>query len=299
MRAVVTGAAGFVGTHLVAALRERGWDVVGTDRRPGADHRADLVDADLDPLVGGADVVLHLAGRASARASWREDFDGYLHDNVRATQRLLHACHAARVGRVVLASSSSVYGGAAPLPTPEDAPTAPVSPYGATKVMAEGLAAAYGAQGLDVVVLRYFTVYGPGQRPDMLLARAIDAALHGDELLVFGDGRQTRDFTFVGDAVEATIAAGTRGPAGRTYNVGGGAPVAVRDVLGRVAALCGGTLTTAGAAAHAADVRDTAADVSRARGALGFVARTTLDDGLAAQVAARRAALAAPSADRR
>lgn len=292
MRAVVTGAVGFIGTHLVAALRSRGWDVAGTDRRPGAGHRADLVDADLDALVRGADVVFHLAGRASARASWRDDFDGYLHDNVRATQRLLEACHAARVGRVVLASSSSVYGGAAPLPTPEDAPTAPISPYGATKVMAEGLAAAYGAQGLDVVRLRYFTVYGPGQRPDMGLHLAIDAALRGVELLVFGDGLQTRDFTFVGDAVDATIAAGTRpGVAGRVFNVGGGAPVVLRDALDRVAVLCGGTLRTAGAAAHAADVRHTAADVRAARQDLGFVARWSLDDGLAAQVAAQRAAL--------
>lgn len=291
MRAVVTGAAGFVGTHLVAALRARGWQVAGTDRRPGAGHRADLVAADLDGLVRGADVVFHLAGRASARASWRDDFDAYLHDNVRATQRLLEACHASRVGRVVLASSSSVYGGAAPLPTREDAPTAPISPYGATKVMAEGLAAAYGAQGLDVVRLRYFTVYGPGQRPDMGLHRAIDAALRGGELLVFGDGRQTRDFTYVADAVDATIAAGEQGVAGRVYNVGGGAPVVLQDALDRVAALCGGTLRTVPAAAHAADVRHTAADVRRARADLGFAARWSLDDGLRAQVAAQRAAL--------
>lgn len=294
MRALVTGAAGFIGTHLVAALRGRGWQVTGVDRRPGADVTGDVAALDLDPLVHGVDVVLHLAGRASARASWREQFDDYLHDNVRATQRLLEAAHAARVGRVVLASSSSVYGDPDRLPTPEEAPLRPISPYGATKVMAEGLATAYGAQGLDVVVLRYFTVYGPGQRSDMALQRAIAAGLDGGELLVFGDGRQSRDFTYVDDAVAGTIAAAERGPAGAVYNLGGGERVALGDVLAAIRELCGGRLRTAAAAAHAADVRHTAADTSRAREALGFAPRWTLAEGLAAQVAAQRAALGAP-----
>ncbi|WP_320669963.1 NAD-dependent epimerase/dehydratase family protein [Patulibacter defluvii] len=293
MRALVTGAAGFIGSHLVATLRERGWQTIGVDRRPGADVTGDIATLDLDPLVSGVDVVFHLAGRASARASWRTAFDDYLHDNVRATQRLLEAAHAARVGRVVLASSSSVYGDPRRLPTPEDAPLRPISPYGATKLMAEGLATAYGAQGLDVVALRYFTVYGPGQRPDMALQRAIAAALGGGELLVFGDGRQSRDFTYVADAVAGTIAAAERGPAGEVYNLGGGERVTLADALAQVRALCGGRLRTVPAAAHAADVRHTAADTTRARRALGWEPGWTLAAGLAVQVAAERDALGA------
>lgn len=291
-RAVVTGAAGFVGRHLVAALAADGRSVIGIDRRPGSDVTAELLDEDLLARFAGAEVVFHLAGRASARASWGAAFDDYLDDNVRVTQRVLEAALVAGVPRVVVASSSSVYGDPAVRPTPEDAVCRPRSPYGASKLMAEGLAAAYGAQGLDVAVLRLFTVYGPGQRPDMLLARAIAAATGGGELLVFGDGRQTRDFTYVADAVAAIVRAGERGTGGLPVNVAGGAPVAIGDALALVANACGAPLRRVPAAAHQADARHTAADVERARALLGHEPRWSLAEGIAAQVRAATAARA-------
>jgi UDP-glucose 4-epimerase len=310
MRAMVTGAAGFIGSRLAAALLDQGGQVVGIDAfRPAYDparkRRAvasldgrrgwelvpgDVADLPLDELLEGVDVVFHLAARANARASWRDDFDLYLHDNVRVTQAVLHAAHAAAVSRVVLASSSSVYGNATALPTAEDAPFAPISPYGATKVMGETLARTYGAQGLDVVCLRYFTVYGPGQRPDMALHRAIDASIDGGELPLYGDGRQTRDFTFVHDAVAGTIAAAEHGRPGQVYNLGGGSRVSLNEALGLVAELAGAAARVLRAPAQAGDARDTWADATRARRELGFEPRHTLRDGLAEQMAWQRAA---------
>jgi len=311
MRALVTGAAGFIGSRLTARLLSKGWGVTGIDVfRPTYDVelkwraieplteprgveliQGDLAELALADVLRGVDVVFHLAARASARASWRDDFELYLHDNVRATERLLRAAHTAAVGRVVFASSSSVYGDAGALPLGEDAPLAPVSPYGVTKVAGEQLARAYGAQGLDVICLRYFTVYGPGQRPDMAVHRFIDSALHGGEVPVYGDGRQTRDFTYVDDTVAGTIAAAARGRAGRTYNVAGG----VRASVAEVVELVGAASRVIPAPVQAGDVHDTAADTSRARAELGFTPRWSLRDGLREQVAWQRLLTPAPS----
>src|SRR3954453_8155264 len=241
-RFLLTGCAGFIGSHLTEALLARGDRVVGVDAftdyyerelkernlAVAREHEAfslleiDLAEAELPPLLDGIDGVFHLAAQPGVRASWGFGFDVYLHNNVRVTQRLFEATSAAGV-RVAFASSSSVYGDAERYPTREDDPKLPVSPYGITKLTCEDLARVYSRSfGLDVVALRYFTVYGPRQRPDMAFARIVRSLITESPFLVLGSGEQSRDFTFVGDAVIATIAALERGQAGAQYNVGGG-----------------------------------------------------------------------------
>ena len=241
--AVVTGCAGFIGSHLTESLLADGHSVLGVDcfndnyargdkyanlARAGEHERfrlvtADLVDVDADALLDGADVVFHLAGEPGVRASWGPRFDRYTHHNVQATQRLLEAARDTDV-RFVYASSSSVYGDALKLPTHEDETPRPLSPYGVTKLAAEHLCVLYGEEhGVDTVALRYFSVYGPRQRPDMAFRRFCEAIVEGQPIEVFGDGRQTRDFTFVGDIVAGTRAAAEADTApGRVYNLGGG-----------------------------------------------------------------------------
>jgi nucleoside-diphosphate-sugar epimerase len=231
--------------------------------------------------------VLHLAGEPGVRASFGAAFARYVHNNVLATQRLLDAVAARpdEAPRVVLASSSSVYGEAERRPTSESAVPAPVSPYGVTKLGAEELCAAYErSHGLDVVRLRYFSVYGPRQRPDMAFARFCAAALDGRPLTVLGDGRQTRDFTYVADVVAATrAAASARGARGRVINVGGGAATSLREVVELLGELAGRPLGVAFEDAQTGDVRHTAADVRRAAELLAWQPRTALADGLRAQ----------------
>ena len=229
MRYVVTGAAGFIGSHLAEALLAAGHEVLGVDSFTDYYERsrkernaaaldvleADLAVAPLEPILAGADGVFHLAGQPGVRASWGESFQLYLDRNVRATQRVFEAAAAAGV-RVVFASSSSVYGDAETYPTPEDVVPQPISPYGITKLACEQLAVAIGrAHGLDAVLLRYFTVYGPRQRPDMAFTAMLEALARGERFRLFGDGSAARSFTYVGDAVAATIAAMERGRDGR------------------------------------------------------------------------------------
>jgi len=250
---------------------------------------ADLAADSLAPLLDGVDGVFHLAAQPGVRGSWGDTFAVYLRDNVLATQRLFEA--AARSGvRIVFASTSSVYGNAESYPTHEEMLPRPVSPYGVTKLACESLARTYAeCFGLEAIVLRYFTVYGPRQRPDMAFARIISALMGETTFPVYGTGGQSRDFTFVGDAAEATVAAMEGGHAGTTYNVGGGSETTLRDVIALVERLAGRRLAVRYEPAAVGDVRRTAADTKRIRSELGWRPQTSLSDGLAAQIGAARA----------
>lgn len=312
---LVTGAAGFIGSHLCEALLALGRPVRGLDSLTGHYDRAlkelnlaglvaqpdftfyerDLLDAGLAELVAEVEWVFHLAARPGVRDSW-DEFDEYVHSNVEGTKALLDAC-VGRDLRLIYASSSSVYGDVAVLPVSEDEPTVPISPYGATKVMAELMAGAYHrAHGVPVIGLRYFSVYGPRQRPDMGLARFIDAAVDGRRLSIYGDGRQLRDFTYVGDVVRATVAAAQRGRDGAIYNVASSNPRPLLEVLDVLGQVLGRELRLDFGVAKLGDVRDTWGATKLAQVELGFSSATPLADGLEAQVAAaeeRREALAA------
>ena len=291
-RYVVTGAAGFIGSHLAHALVARGHDVLGIDsftdyydtalkeeNASGLDvARLDLARDELD--LKGFDGVFHLAGQPGVR-SFGDVFELYLTRNVLASQRLFEA--AARDGvRVAFSSSSSIYGEAEAYPTSEDTWPRPISPYGITKLAAEHLARATASSfGLDVVVLRYFNAYGPRQRPDMAFTRIAFALAEGRPFDLFGDGRQSRGFTYVSDVVDATICAMDGGSG--TYNVGGGTEVSMREAIGMLERLAGRTLDIREHPAVPGDQRRTRADTSRIRDELGWQPTTELEDGLRAQ----------------
>ena len=305
MKALVTGAAGFIGSTLSTALVDRGIDVLGVDCFTdyyGRDIKEDnlsalrqhpkftfveaaLQTADLNRLLDGVSVVYHLAAQAGVRKSWGDDFVIYTTNNVDATQRLLEAVKDRPLSRFVYASSSSVYGDIAAIPMQEDVRLQPVSPYGVTKLAAEHLCHLYHVNfGVPAVSLRYFTVYGPRQRPDMGFHRFIRAALTGGPISLFGDGQQTRDFTYVADAVAATMAAGDRGTPGAVYNIGGGNRVSIAEVLDLIGQLTGRPLDIRRQSSEKGDMRDTFADTTRARTDLGFSPAHTLQSGLAAEV---------------
>lgn len=251
---------------------------------------ADLAGDSIAPLLDGIDGVFHLAAQPGVRGSWGDTFAVYLRDNVLVSQRLFEA--AARSGvRIVFASTSSVYGNAESYPTHEQLLPRPVSPYGVTKLACESLARTYAeCFDLEAIVLRYFTVYGPRQRPDMAFARIISALLGETPFPVYGTGDQSRDFTYVGDAAEATVAAMEDGHPGMTYNVGGGSETTLRDAIALCERLTGRRLAVHYEAAAVGDVRRTAADTTRIRSELGWRPRTSLAEGLAAQIAAARSA---------
>jgi UDP-glucuronate 4-epimerase len=291
MRYVVTGAAGFVGSHLAEALVAAGHDVVGIDcftdyydpaekeeNARGLDvRRLDLAETELE--LDGVDGVFHLAAQAGVR-SFGDVFPLYVRRNLVATQRVFETAAAAGV-RVVFASSSSVYGEAEAYPTREDAVPRPISPYGITKLGCEHLARAYGVGfGLDAVALRYFTVYGPRQRPDMFFRRVCDALVTGGSFEIYGSGEQSRSFTEVGDAVAATVAAMERAPAGSVYNVGGGDEASMVEAIALLERISGRTLALRRVDAARGDVSRTKADVTRIREALGWEPATSLEDGL-------------------
>ena len=304
MKAVVTGAAGFIGSHLSGALLDRGFDVLGVDcftdyyprplkeanldvnrSRPGFSFlEVALQDADLDAVLDGATHVFHLAAQAGVRKSWGADFRVYTSNNVDASQRLLEACVNRRLHRFVYASSSSLYGDNVSIPMREDALPQPVSPYGVTKLAAEQLCHLYHVNhGVPTTSLRYFTVYGPRQRPDMAFNRFIRASLEGRPVTLYGDGEQTRDFTFVADAVAATMAAGDRGVPGRAYNVGGGSRVSMNQVIEIIGRVAGRPLEVRREAPQKGDMRDTYADTTLARADLGFAPSVTLEQGIEAE----------------
>ena len=307
MKALVTGAAGFVGSHVVDALLRDEWDVIGVDRfsdyyaatlkranltAASADprfelHEADLATMEVAPLLDGVDVVFHLAAQAGVRASWGSEFDAYLHDNLMATQRLLEAvAGAAHPPRVVYSSSSSVYGNAERYPTSEDDLPAPHSPYGVTKLAAEHLCRLYGANlGIHTVSLRYFTVYGPRQRPDMAFHRLCQAALGGDPFPMLGDGSQIRDFTFVGDVVRANLAAATADvAAGSCVNVAGGTQISLREVIDLIGSLAGHPVPVIPLGSQLGDVRRTGGSTERARALLGWEPEVQIEAGVASQL---------------
>ena len=301
MRYLVTGAAGFIGSHLAEALAARGDDVVAVDsftdyydpaekeeNARGLDVvRIDLADESLD--LAGVDGVFHLAGQPGVR-SFGDVFPLYLRRNVLATQRVLEAVSGTGV-RVVYASSSSVYGNAERYPTPEDTVPQPISPYGITKLACEHLALAY---GLDAVGLRYFTVYGPRQRPDMLFRRLCDALAAGGTIELYGSGEQSRSFTEVADVVRATIAAMEGAPAGALYNVGGGEEASVLEAIALLESVSGLTLDARHVDPARGDVRRTKADVSRIRDAVGWEPQVPLADGLSRMWAWASARVATP-----
>jgi len=305
MRAIVTGAAGFIGSHLVEALLARGDEVVGIDclfpyyepkfkRIHIADaltnSRFTLVEkdinaADLEHLVEGADVIYHLAGQPGVRASWGREFDIYVAQNVLSTQKLLEVSKRVPSRRFVLASSSSVYGQAERFPTNESDTPHPVSPYGVTKLAAEHLCYLYHeAFGVNSVCLRYFTIFGPRQRPDMAFSRFISAALDKQPVTIIGDGRQTRDFTYVADAVGATIAAGENGAAAGIYNIAGGCYGSVLEVIDIIEGLIGRPLQRKHLDPAPGDPRKTGADISSAQHDLHYEPTVSLEEGLRRQL---------------
>ncbi len=307
-RVVVTGAAGFIGSHLSEALLDHGFEVLGIDAftasyaqadkranaaaltaRPGfALVEGDLSTIELDPLLEGVEVVFHQAAQAGVRSSWGLDFDLYVRDNVIATQRLLEACVRCDVRRLVAASSSSVYGDAPTYPTTEASITRPVSPYGVTKLASEHLCLAYaqlGTSAMTVATLRYFTVYGPRQRPDMAFRRFLEAAYTGRPITVYGDGEQTRDFTFVGDAVRANLLAMTAPFRAEPVNVGGGRRVTLNEVLDLIEGITGRRLRVVRAPSQPGDARHTGADGARAEALLGYRPEVDLENGLAREAA--------------
>jgi len=304
-RALVTGCAGFIGSHLTESLLRDGISVIGVDcfnanygraQKLNNLHHAldwksfefvplDLAAGDLTELVSEVDVVFHLAAEPGVRSSWGSRFARYITNNVLATQQLLRALQEVPGRRLVYASSSSIYGQAASLPTKESTIPAPVSPYGMTKLSGEHLCSIYHANhGLEVASLRYFTVFGPRQRPDMAFNIFCRKALADEEIEVYGDGNQTRDFTFVTDVVAATRAAAEASiDSGGAYNVGGGLRGSLRDILGTIEGLAGRPLKLKFSEEQAGDVRDTGAETSKARDHLGFAPSTSLQTGIAAE----------------
>ncbi len=304
MKALVTGVAGFIGSTLAEKLTGEGAEVVGIDcfidyyprtikegnlraLRERSHFRfveAAIQDANLDDLLDGVTHVFHLAAQAGVRKSWGRDFQIYTVNNIDATQRLLEACVKHPVERFVFASSSSVYGDNTPLPMQEESYLHPVSPYGVSKLAAEQLCYLYFVNfGVPTASLRYFTVYGPRQRPDMGFHLFLKAAHTGAPILVYGDGEQTRDFTFVRDAVAATAAAGTLGVPGRVYNIGGGSRVSLNHVFDLIVQITGRQIDLRRGPAQKGDMRDTYADTSAARADLRFAPSVTLAEGLAAE----------------
>ncbi len=303
---LVTGVAGFIGSTLADRLLQDGHAVVGVDAltdyyapelkrrnlgellgRPGFSfHEENLLSANLGERLRGIDVVFHLAAQPGVRKSWGGTFATYLDNNVAATQRLLEAVRDVPITRFVFASSSSVYGTATDLPVRESTLPQPISPYGVTKLAAEHLCGVYAnAFGVPAVSLRYFTVYGPRQRPDMAFNRFVRAMVEGDQIELYGDGEQTRDFTFVSDAVAATVAAADADlDGGRVYNVGGGSRVSVNHVIGLLERIIGKQARISRRPAQAGDARDTFADCSAARADLGYQPAVALNAGLEALV---------------
>jgi len=301
MKALVTGVAGFIGSHLSAALLDSGASVTGIDcftdyyprplkeanlatvkDRPGFTFiEAALQDIALKPVLAGVTHVFHQAAQAGVRKSWGRDFDIYTRNNIEATQRLLESMVGLPIQKYVYASSSSVYGDNVPLPMREDTYLQPLSPYGVSKLAAEHLGQLYWANhGVPAVSLRYFTVYGPRQRPDMGFQRFLTAVRDGKPITVYGDGEQTRDFTFVGDIVAANLAAAERGRPGNVYNIGGGSRVTLNHVLELIAKVTGKKVTIQREPDQKGDMRHTYADTAAARRDLAFNPKVSLENGL-------------------
>jgi nucleoside-diphosphate-sugar epimerase len=303
---IVTGAAGFIGSHLVEALLARGESVVGVDefndyydsglkRQNLAKALAhpyfqliedNILNLDWSEWLQQTDVVFHQAAQAGVRASWGQDFHFYTERNLNATQVILEAAKEANnLQRFVYASSSSIYGNAETLPTPETTCPQPVSPYGITKLAAEQLCWQY-HQNFEVpaTALRYFTVYGPRQRPDMAFNKFFRAVLNQQPISIYGDGEQTRDFTFISDAVAANLSAATvSGAVGEAFNIGGGSRVALNQVLEKMEAIIGQEIQRTYHERATGDARDTSAEISKAQRILQYAPQVALEEGLTAE----------------
>ena len=297
MRALVTGCAGFIGSTLTDRLLCDGYEVIGIDRFSDYYARGlkeqnlssamkhprftlleeDILDMDTFPSV---DYAFHLAAQAGVRASWGQSFDIYTRDNIQATQRLLEFYKSQKIRKFVYSSSSSVYGDVE-LPMREDRMVQPVSPYGVTKLAAEHLCSLYWTNyGVPTVSLRYFTVYGPRQRPDMGINKFVRAALNGEVITVYGDGTQTRDFTYIDDIVEANVLAATSDIRGEVFNIGGGNRISVNDLIAAIEAVTGESVAVEHSGEQKGDVKDTWADTRKAEELLGWHAGTGITRGL-------------------
>ena len=297
MKALVTGCAGFIGSHLAERLLREGYNVIGIDCFMDYYSRAikeeniatalehknfELVEEDLLSITEypEVDYVFHEAAQAGVRKSWGKDFEIYTRNNIEATQRLLEFYKEHEIKKFVYASSSSVYGDTE-LPMREDSLLKPVSPYGVTKLAGENLCYLYYKNyGVPTISLRYFTVYGPRQRPDMAIHKFVRAIFDDDTITVFGDGTQTRDFTFVDDAVEANLLAAENDIAGETFNIGGGSRITVNELITKIEKIAGNKAKVKYVEKQKGDVRDTWADVSKAKKELSWEPRVNIDKGL-------------------
>jgi nucleoside-diphosphate-sugar epimerase len=308
MKYLITGVAGFVGSSLADQLLEAGHEVIGIDcfidyyprqikernllKAKSYNNftfiEADILQIDLKKILAGVDVVYHQAAQAGVRASWGQSFSIYTDNNIFATQRLLEAAkdHLSSLKKVVYASSSSVYGHAETLPTRESILPKPVSPYGVSKLAAEHLMVLYTSEfAIPTASLRYFTVYGPRQRPDMAFNRFIKAGLLGEEIAVYGDGEQSRDFTFISDILAANIAAAENTTEQLVFNIGGGSRVTVNQVLSLIEDIIGRKLKVKYHPRAIGDARHTGADTTLARQELNYQPKVSLKEGLAKEAA--------------
>jgi nucleoside-diphosphate-sugar epimerase len=306
LKILVTGVAGFIGSHLAERLISDGHRVIGVDcfmdyypRRTKESniknlrkkstfdfHEADIMDINLEKVLQDIDIVFHEAAQAGVRASWGANFKIYTDNNVLATQRLLEAAKTVRLNKFVFASSSSVYGDAESYPTHEEMRPMPISPYGVTKLAAEHLCYLYyKSHGIPTVSLRYFTVYGPRQRPDMAFHKFITSVYNDEDITIFGDGEQTRDFTYIDDIIEANISAMRSPVVGEVFNIGGGSRITVNDTIGIIERICGKKAKKKYIEKQKGDVIHTAADISKARTVLGYDPKFNVEKGIANEAA--------------
>ena len=301
MRVLVTGVCGFIGSHLAERLLDSGYDVLGIDcyldnysrelkeqnlkileRKSNFSFLEDnIISLNIEEILNGVNGVFHQAAIAGVRASWGKNFQTYLENNILATQLLLEASKGRKIDKFVYASSSSVYGDSTELPVKEDSPTVPISPYGVTKLGGEKLAVLY-HKNFDVptVSLRYFTVYGPRQRPDMGIHKFISSTVRGEDIEIYGDGEQTRDFTYVDDIVEANILAFEKGRNGGIYNIGGASRIKLIDCINLIKEISNKSTDVKFCPVQKGDAKHTFSDISKAREELGYIPKVGIEDGL-------------------
>ena len=305
MRCLVSGVAGFIGSHLAERLVRDGHEVISIDcfldyyprevkeenlaglkKSPNFHFQeANLLELDLPALVQKTDFIFHLAAQAGVRASWGESFSIYTENNIRATQRLLESCKGQKVSKFILASSSSVYGDAEEMPTSENSAPKPVSPYGLSKLACEHLCYLYWKNHkIPYLALRYFTVYGPRQRPDMAFHKFLRSALHGKEIEIYGDGNQTRDFTYISDIINATVKSISTDAVAESVNLGGGSPATIWQVLNIIEDITGKRVRLRHIEEQKGDVRHTCADITKAQRILGYAPQVRLGEGLRKQL---------------
>jgi UDP-glucose 4-epimerase len=301
MNYLVTGAAGFIGSHLCKKLIEDNAHIVALDAftdfysrsikerniQPLVNHPrfelipSDILETDLDKIMDKVDVVFHFAAQPGVRTSWGSDFSVYTKNNIDATQRLLESAKKAKLKKFIYASSSSVYGLCPQLPMKETSTLHPYSPYGVTKLAAENLCFLYHKNyGIPCVSLRFFTVFGPGQRPDMAFHKFFKSILLNEEITVFGDGNQTRDFTFIDDIIQANLSSIENGKSGENYNLGGGTRKKLADIIPILENICQKTVKIRNVPGQKGDVRHTYADIQKAKNDLNYTPKSTLEEGL-------------------